>query len=391
MGEMKDKIVSLEGLQILYNMFANAGRIPAFDEQNESMALAIIDGVPQWTKLSLQGGGTVVKPLDKYYRFTNSMISVHPQKTQYGSATWTYNETTHDLSVTFDNYSEGILLYDSSVMTTGSEITVFFDSVEFSETVPDAALEYIGIYDNKISSTQGYNNTSGVIASWDGTNSGVQINTSSKYISIGGGPVPITVTYRNLGYLVNGLGPSDVGGGTEEPDTSLVASNVVFSAASKLAWSGAWNSEKTLYVELTTNQHTTNLGNVLSFGSNIGSWSGSTMAPHVHIYYPIAGDRSTIEVDGLTASNTTITYRTTISNTNELLRIACSKNGIYVNGTQMISTDITSFLNYYSNISTMQVGSQEGSNRYTGKYNEIRVFDTAYSTTELQNITSNGY
>lgn len=387
MGEMKDKLVSLEGLQILYNMFANAGRIPAFDEQNESMALAIINGIPQWTTINISGG-TIVKPLDKYYRFTNSMISVHPQKTQYGSATWSYDETTHDLSVTFDNYSEGILLYDSSVMTTGSKVTVFFDNVEFSETVPDAALEYIGIYDNKVSSTQGYNNTPGVVASWEGTNTGVQINTSSKYISTGGGPVPITITYKNIGYLVNGLGPSDV---NEESDTSLVASNIAFAATSKLAWSGNWNSEKTLYVELTTNQHTTNLGNVLSFGSNISSWSGSTTAPHVHIYYPINSNRSTIEVDALTANNTTSNYRPTISNPNELLRIACSKNGIYINGTQIASADITSFLNYYSNITTMQVGSQEGSNRYTGTYNEIRIFDSAYSTTELQNITTNGY
>ena len=44
MAELKDKLVSLEGLQIFYNAFADAGRIPAFDAQNESMVLAIKDG-----------------------------------------------------------------------------------------------------------------------------------------------------------------------------------------------------------------------------------------------------------------------------------------------------------------------------------------------------------
>ena len=52
MAELKDKLVSLEGLQIFYNAFADAGRIPAFDAQNESMVLAIKDGIPQWVTIT---------------------------------------------------------------------------------------------------------------------------------------------------------------------------------------------------------------------------------------------------------------------------------------------------------------------------------------------------
>lgn len=174
-------------------------------------------------------------------------------------------------------------------------------------------------------------------------------------------------------------------------ENSLVAENIEFTENRQIAWSGPWSGDRTLYVELTTDQHTTNLGGILSFGMNISSWAGSTSEPHLHLYYPVENSRSRIEISPLYKANVTQQYRTSIDNTNEIIRVACSANGLCINGQEYTSTDIVTFLTYWSNITTMYVGSQEGINRYTGTYNEIRSFDRPMSVSEMQNLTANGY
>ncbi len=167
-------------------------------------------------------------------------------------------------------------------------------------------------------------------------------------------------------------------------DTTLVAKNIVSDGSTKTTiYEGDWSTSKTLYVELTTDQIAGNTENIVSFGNNIGSWSGT----HCHMYYPMSGSTTTI---GCAAGSSSLsTTNNTITNDNNLLRIAYSKNGIYVNGTSMSSSNLSAFLS--ASLSTITVGSQEGATRYNGVYNEVRVFDTAYSTTELANITTNGY
>lgn len=197
--------VTVENLTEVYKMLYTLCPPPITENEEDGMVLSIINGKPAWGKIIINSGGGEQNPDepnppidDGYTYLTNSDIIVNSKKTTYGSATWTYNETTHDLAVTFTNYSQGILL---GSWTSADTIQVFFDSVEYSTSISDTAKLYIGLYDNKAVSTQGYDNTSGMTAAID-TTPGVQINSSSKYVT-NGGVVPITVTYKNIRFLVN--------------------------------------------------------------------------------------------------------------------------------------------------------------------------------------------
>lgn len=170
-------------------------------------------------------------------------------------------------------------------------------------------------------------------------------------------------------------------------DTSLIVKNVASTGSQMMLYEGEWSSSKTLYVELTTDSQHSNTECILSFGQNIGAWAGN----HTHLYYPMNSSQTTIGVAAGSASGGITTTNNTITTNNNLLRIAVSSNGLYINGKSMSSTNMTSALNAISNLTTIQIGSQEGATRYYGTYNEVRIFDTAYSTAELQDITTNGY
>lgn len=145
---------------------------------------------------------TTDTPVEEGYMYiTNGMIIENPHK-QPG-ATWTINEDTHSISITFNAASQGVLLTDGTI-SDSDQIRVLFDSVEFTET-NETAKTYIGIYTGTSGThgtTSGYNNTSGVIAVQDSGYPGVQINSSSRFESQGG-TLPTTITFNNIRIKVN--------------------------------------------------------------------------------------------------------------------------------------------------------------------------------------------
>ena len=128
---------------------------------------------------------------DGYVYLTSSMVSENPGKV--AGVVFSVDNNTHNLELTFDAVSQGILINDGNI-TTSSTCRIYFDSITFSDGSTNPLK--IGFY----GTDQQYHITSGD-ADMDVTASGIQFNTSSRYSS-NGGTLPITVTVTNVRFTV---------------------------------------------------------------------------------------------------------------------------------------------------------------------------------------------
>lgn len=205
MAELKDKTFTLESLKYLYDYFKDKG-LPEYNSTSqEGCALGIVDGQLSWVQI---GGGGSSSPDDEhileegYMYVTSSMIAENAHKDP--GATWTVDENTHSVSITFNAISQGILINDGTI-TDSDTLTVKFDTVSFSDTNATAQ-QYIGLYTGTTGTygtTSGYNNTSGIQVQQDSGYPGVQINSSSKYVEVGGGTLPSTITFTYFRFKIN--------------------------------------------------------------------------------------------------------------------------------------------------------------------------------------------
>lgn len=171
-----------------------------------------------------------------------------------------------------------------------------------------------------------------------------------------------------------------------------------------------WDSTYTLYAELKVSADTSKTANLISFGSDISSWSGT----HYHIYYPSTtnstsvGNFSNTTTSGIciamgTSGLTTCGVTTTMKGGQELdtVYLVQNANGLWINGTE--ATSITTSSGSFATIqklTTVQIGSQEGSTHFSGTIKQLRRIKTtdlatAYQTTgltstELEDISNNG-
>ena len=142
------------------------------------------------------GGGSTTPdtPDDGSVYVTASMISENAHKVT--GATWSVNDETHTLTVTFNAGSQGILFNDGTIADTdfrNNNIHVYFDNITYNLEPSETAKSYIGLYDGT-----NYTNTSGMTAGiYESSPYGVQINSSSRF-EANGGSYPITLTYTNL-------------------------------------------------------------------------------------------------------------------------------------------------------------------------------------------------
>lgn len=140
------------------------------------------------------GGGDepVIDPYEGYVRITSSMVSENSAKAS--GVTYSVDDDTHNLSITFSAISQGILITDGNISASDS-VKIYFDSITFSDG--STAPKKIGFYD-----------TSGSYAIISETEcnvsdySAIQFNTSSSYSS-NGGTLPITVSLTNVRFKIN--------------------------------------------------------------------------------------------------------------------------------------------------------------------------------------------
>lgn len=129
---------------------------------------------------------------DGYIYLTSSMVSENPSKVS--GVTFSVNDSTHDLTLNFNDISQGILITDGNI-NTSSTCRIYFDSITFSDGSTNPLK--IGFYGTDAQ----YHITSGD-SDMDVTASGIQFNTFSSYSS-NGGTLPITVTLTNVRFTVN--------------------------------------------------------------------------------------------------------------------------------------------------------------------------------------------
>ncbi len=121
---------------------------------------------------------------------------------------------------------------------------------------------------------------------------------------------------------------------------------------------------------------------ILSVGENIASWNG---APHFHLYYPGSNTKGNLEINYLNADGSS-PVRGHI-NASGVVTITISKRtGITVNdvngnilyedkGTFSRRDSISSIYSELWALTSIEVGSQEGSGRSHATYNSVRILD----------------
>lgn len=238
--------------------------------------------------------------------------------------------------------------------------------------------------------------------------------------------VYVTVTNGHIHALKNGTDTVTVTCGDQTAtvtvnisniteDDTILAYEVPVNTTSAIYYTGGstgidWDSTYTLYAELKVSQDTSKTANIISFGSSIDSWSGT----HYHIYYPSTtnstsvGNFSDKTTSGIciamgTSSLTTCGVTTTMKGGQELdtIYLVQNANGLWINGTE--ATSITTSSGSFATIqklSTVQIGSCEGSTRFSGTIKQLRRIKTtdlatAYqstglTSTELEDISTNG-
>ena len=171
----------------------------------------------------------------------------------------------------------------------------------------------------------------------------------------------------------------------------------------------AWSSTHHMYAELELSS--LNGGsNILSFGTDINRWAGD--GKHYHLYWPMLPNNRNGTITDTTqlciCCNFNGGYLKTYGVANvivegdkNLLRIAQGPNGLWINGNKVSSiTGIRSEFSTIQNLSTVQIGSLEGANRFIGTVNEIRIIPKSsladdYSTNglssdDLRDLSLNG-
>ena len=173
-----------------------------------------------------------------------------------------------------------------------------------------------------------------------------------------------------------------------------------------------WDSTYTLYVEMKVDANLSKTANIISFGSNISSWNG---AAHYHIYYPSTAtntsvgnfsDKTTSGICIAMGTGSTINtcgVTTTMKGGQELdtIYLVQNANGLWINGTE--ATSICAKSGSFATIqalTTVQIGSLEGSTRFSGTIKQLRRIKTAdlatayqstgLTSTELEDISNNG-
>ena len=105
--------------------------------------------------------------------------------------------------------------------------------------------------------------------------------------------------------------------------------------------------------------------NIISLGDTISAWSGK----HFHFYFTQSGKQ--LQANALFSS---FVRKVFTLQGNEVI-ILLNKDGIYVNGELWGQSGQTQYINlmeYLLTVSTISVGSQEGSTRFYGTYNYIK-------------------
>lgn len=196
-----DKIITVEELKYLYDSFKDKG-LPEFTSAQEGCILSVIDGQLAWVKINNTDTPSDNDDLETGYIWvTNDLVSENPHKES--GVTWSVDESTHSISVTFSAISQGVLI-DTNDITADNTVSVLFDEVIFTET--DATAQaYLGLYAGTTSdyaTTTGYNNTSGIIIEQDDNYPGIQINSSSRFVT-NGGTLPTTITFKRFRFKID--------------------------------------------------------------------------------------------------------------------------------------------------------------------------------------------
>lgn len=197
-----DKIITVEELKYLYENFKGKG-LPEFSTAQEGCILGIANGQLAWIKINNTDTPSDNDGLETGYAWvTNDLVSDNPHKES--GATWIVDETTHSISVTFSAISQGVLI-DTNDITADNTVTVLFDEVIFTET-DTTAQTYVGLYSGTTNSDygtpSGYNNTSGIVVEQDENYPGIQINTSSRFVT-NGGTLPTTITFKKFRFKID--------------------------------------------------------------------------------------------------------------------------------------------------------------------------------------------
>ena len=124
---------------------------------------------------------------------------------------------------------------------------------------------------------------------------------------------------------------------------------------------------------------TYSLQNIISFGDDIANWNSGNY--NLHIYYTKSSNLLTM--DYLTKGGTK--NETTVTLTSTTLELELSSEGLAVNGETKISASTLSGL---LSLSSISVGSQQGSNRSYATYTELSLVGSGTGT--VNNSTSSG-
>ena len=124
---------------------------------------------------------------------------------------------------------------------------------------------------------------------------------------------------------------------------------------------------------------TYSLQNIISFGDDIANWNSGNY--NLHIYYTKSSNLLTM--DYLTKGGTK--NETTVTLTSTTLELKLSSEGLAVNGETKISASTLSGL---LSLSSISVGSQQGSNRSYATYTELSLVGSGTGT--VDNSTSSG-
>ncbi len=129
-----------------------------------------------------------------------------------------------------------------------------------------------------------------------------------------------------------------------------------------------WTTQK-IYakIDLSGCGTTYSLQNIISFGDDIANWN--TGAYNLHLYY--TAESKLLVMDYLTQGGTKNETTVTLSSTT--LELTLSSEGLAVNGETKVSASNLSGL---LSLSSISVGSQQGSSRSYATYNEISVITT---------------
>lgn len=124
-------------------------------------------------------------------------------------------------------------------------------------------------------------------------------------------------------------------------------------------------STEILEVSLDVSNCTNTNENIISAGSNIDSfWTGTNM----HVYYTKSTNNLLFN---LIYNGNKVDISKIMNTTNIIIKL--QYDGIYVNDEKVTTTTASSWITAFGELSTIQIGSLEGSTRSNAKYNYIKI------------------